>query len=262
MNYACFSRDVVPDGAPGFHRKRAQIHFRTYDHARIGLRSRSRVAIPPAFTLSPYLWRITILHNGVWSAPQTSGLRAASILRSRHVRRAYDVDGAAMSADLYESDRLAAALSESKQLRAQSADLLEHGRHLQKRLAETLCELTTLSSLWAYQSQELKLIEPLQVGCDGFFWHPILVDSDVGDFFRCEASNVARVLPTGRRGEWIATVNLQGPSDQHRSATFDSKGEAREAVREWLRFIVRRAPFPNSTPAKMTNTNKPYGITS
>jgi len=161
MNYACFSRDVVPDGAPGFHRKRAQIHFRTYDHARIGLRSRSRVAIPPAFRLSPYLWRITILHNGVWSAPQTSGLRAASILRSRHVRRAYDVDGAAMSADLYESDRLAAALSESKQLRAQSADLLEHGRHLQKRLAETLCELTTLSSLWAYQPQELKLIEPL-----------------------------------------------------------------------------------------------------
>lgn len=183
------------------------------------------------------------------------------MLRSRHVRRAYDVDSAAMSTDLHEIDRLAAALSKSKQLRAQSAGLLEHGRHLQKRLEETVCELTTLSPLWAHQAQELKSIETFRVECDGFFWHPILVDKDVGDFLRCDTNNVARVLPTGRRGEWVATVNLQEPSDHHRSATFDSKGEAREAVREWLRFVVAAGAF-NSTPsAKMTNTNKPYGIT-
>lgn len=66
-----------------------------------------------------------------------------------------------------------------------------------------------------------------------FSWHPILADADVGDHLRCGTDDYARVLPTGSRNEWIATVNLHRPMNQHKAA-----------VREWLRGALAAADFP------------------
>jgi len=79
---------------------------------------------------------------------------------------------------------------------------------------------------------------------EDFHWHPMIPDADAGDQLRRGVDDYARVVPTGHHDQWIATVNLQRPSDQHRSATFESKGEAKSAVHQWLRNALASADLP------------------
>jgi hypothetical protein len=79
---------------------------------------------------------------------------------------------------------------------------------------------------------------------DDFHWHPILSATDVGDHLRSGMDDYARVVPSGHHDEWVATVNMQRPIKQHRSATFESKGEAVSAVHQWLRQALTSADFP------------------
>lgn len=69
---------------------------------------------------------------------------------------------------------------------------------------------------------------------EDFSWYPS--EAHAGDHLRCgsDGMDYARVVPAGPHDEWVATVNLHRPIDEHRSATFDSEAEAKAGVREWL----------------------------